>query len=431
MFSRFYKYITEQNYFTTNDRLLLAISGGIDSMVLLHLMQQTGYNIAIAHFDHLTRNGQSTKDLEFVSSYCEQNNIEFYSETFNKNKAYKNFQDEAHKQRYDFFNSLGFDKIVTGHHKNDNTETILLHFLNGKSVHGIKNVNHNIVRPLLQFTKSEIEEYARHNNIEFVEDISNFKSDYDRNFLRNEVLPTLKRNFENIDYRVINLSQKIQARDNAFSRLSEKILQPKIENKYTSIGKASIINLDEISCEVLLQYLYRYNFNHTQVSDLVNNINNTGSLFHSQTHSIINDRDEIRIYNKPIGWTNIEFSLESDLDLYENEVFKFNVSKVDEIDTIINSKNTVFLSGDNIEAKLIVRPWQSGDFFYPLKMKGKKQSLKKYFANEKLDRLEKDLVPIFTTQSNDIIWIGNYRLDDRFKVTENTKTIYKISLLPK
>jgi len=400
-------------------------------MVLLHLMQKLEHPIGVAHFDHLTRNGQSTKDMKFVKGYCKKNNIEFHTRKMDKSIKYKNFHDEAHKQRYAFFNELGYTKIITGHHQDDNAETILLNMFNGKSVSGINDKHLNIRRPLLAFTKTEIETYAKNNNVEYVEDISNFESQYDRNYIRNKLIPIIKQNFNNADSKIINLSQRLLKRDKAFFKLSEKNLNPKSEKDYTSINKALIKDLGKISEEVLSHYLSKFNFNHSQAKDIVASLDNIGSSFINNKYEIVVDRQDIRIYKKSEPLTNIEVKL-SDTPIhieYGNYIIKFEKTSEFQLNT---AKNIAQVGNSLIKnTTLIIRPWREGDIFYPINMNGKKQSLKKYFTNLKVDRIQKKKIPIFTTQQNEILWIGGYRQDDRFKVKEGSNSILKISLLPK
>jgi len=430
LFSRFYTHITEQNYFAANDTLLVAVSGGIDSMVLLHLLQKHNFEFAVAHFDHLTRQGQSSQDLQFVKDYCNKHQIEFHSKCMNNSMNYKNFHDEAHKQRYSFFNSLGYTKIVTGHHKGDVTESIFLNFLNGKSVYGISDKNQNIVRPLIIFSKNEIEEYAIKNKISFAEDVSNNESVYDRNYIRNKILPRVYENFDNFDSKIANLSTRISNRDIAFLALSEKVLAPKENDNYTSISKALIVNLDNLAYQVLHQYIMKFGFNLTHSKDIISTIDKPGGIFNSQDYNIIIDRDEIRIYKKSVRSENIEIFIQNEALSVDYNGNCFLIQKVEDINST-SKRNEAFLDLKKVGQTLRIRNWKEGDSFYPLNMGGKRQSLKKYFANEKLDRIEKRNVPVLTTSKNEIIWIGGYRVDDRFKITNETKSILKISLLSK
>ena len=161
LLKRFLKHINEEKFFLQDKSVLLALSGGIDSMCLFHLMLESKIHFSVAHFDHNTRHGESLKDAEFVKSICSKYQVKFHLSSMDDNFKINNFQAEARRQRYEFFNSLDFDMIATAHHYDDDTETILMNFLQGKSLNGINAKSSNIVRPLLIFKKLEIEKYVK------------------------------------------------------------------------------------------------------------------------------------------------------------------------------------------------------------------------------------------------------------------------------
>jgi len=428
LFSRFCTHIDQQNYFSANDTLLIAVSGGVDSMVLLYLLQQKKYKIGVAHFDHLTRKGQSTKDLEFVKEYCKSHDIPFHSKQMNKDLKYKNFQKEAHDQRYMFFKSLNYTKILTGHHKNDVTESIFLNFIRGKSLNGIGHIVKNIVRPLLIFNKDEIVKYAKKENIPYIIDASNSESDYDRNYIRNMVFPILHENFENPEIRITNLSNRVEAREKAFRLLSFKVLNPEQKEFYISILKKNITDLAELSIEVLNQYLMTLGFSLTHSKNVISSIERTGNLFESQNYTLVIGRADIRIYKNIIDPLPIEYTIDKKVDHLVFGSYKIKIEITDSIKES-SSRNTLYFDLNKTGNIIQFRQWQNGDIFYPSSMKGKKQTIKKYFTNNKLDRIEKSRIPIVLNALNEVCGIVNYCVDHRFKIEEVTSNFLKISLL--
>lgn len=428
MFNRFLSHIKEDFYLKSTDVILIAVSGGVDSMVLLDLFDKSEYQIKAAHFDHLTRNGQSTKDAEFVEQYCKKRGIPLYIQTIDKRQKSGNFQAEARYQRYTFFKQLECDKIATAHHKDDNLETIFLNFINGRSTQGIPSVNNKIIRPLMIFTKEDILQYAQQNNIPFVEDASNFESHYDRNFLRNEIIPKISSKHPELSNKVIGLSTRQSENDKLLNQLVEITLLPIKRDDKILINKSHLRSEKINISSALAAYLKPMGFTSDQALSIINGLDSIGIQFLSSTHQLVVDRDQIIITkssgaeldtfsidltNVPIcvTWNNCNLVFEKTNDL-----------------SISTSTQVAQFDASKLGTSIIVRSWQEGDRFYPLNMDGKKQSLKKLFVNHKVDLLSKRNIPIFLN-GEDIIWVGGLRQDDRYKVTEKTTEVLKIEIV--
>ncbi|MDA8692471.1 tRNA lysidine(34) synthetase TilS [Saprospiraceae bacterium] len=418
----FLKHIKSKNFFGIKKRILIAVSGGIDSMVLLHLMQQSDYQIAVAHIDHHTRGGQSTEDAIFVEKYCKKHHIDFHKSDFNDDKS-GNFHHKAHKFRYQFFSSLRYDYTLTAHHYDDNIETIFLNFLNGKSNSGIAEVNKNIVRPLLVYTKNSIRDYAVHNNIDFVKDQSNESNNYDRNFIRNKVLPLLQSHFADTEEKLINQSE----RNNLDSILLSQLVAEKLE--LDSSNRSAVIpkHLIRSKPTLLYHFLKHYGYNRHQAKDMTNAIDHIGSIFHSEEHTVVVDRELLILKEKEDIVTDVIYITLEDTPLiinYLNQKFKFE--KVDFFGK--NTSHILYIPKRKLDETLMLRTWREGDIFQPNGMEGHSKTLKKYFTDSKINRLQKHQIPILTS-GEDIVWICGHRSDHRYRFSETDTDFIKVSLL--
>ena len=421
----FLKHIKSKNFFDIKKRILVAVSGGIDSMVLLHLMQQTDYQIAVAHIDHNTRSGKSAEDALFIKKYCSDNNIEFHISDFKDDNEDKgNFHHKAHSFRYKFFQSLDYDYIITAHHKDDHIETLVLNFVNGKANKGIPEINGNIVRPLLIFKKSEIEKYAQLNEVPYVEDSSNKTDDYDRNFLRNKIIPQLQSRFKDIDEKLINH----HIRSRADQELLDKLISEKI--KIDKSNFPILISKSSIDCDAQLLYhsIKYFGFNRSQATDMVSALDHTGSIFYSGTHTLLVDRQKIIISDKIDTKTEAIYINLSKLPLslrFIDYTMRFElVTKIED-----ESDYICYFPISLIDKTLTLRTWKDGDSFCPIGMNGKHKTIKKFFADSKIDRLTKHQIPLLLS-GKDIMWVCGYRSDHRFRYEGSESEFLKVTLSP-
>lgn len=431
MFSKFLSHINKQKYFDLQDRIIIAVSGGIDSMVLLDLMRKTEYQINVAYFDHLTRSGQSSIDGQFVKNYCEKHDIPYFEGKMDNSQPYKNFHEEAHIQRYRFLQSLNPDKLVTAHHQDDHTESILLNFFRGFSTYGINDNHHNIVRPLLVYSKKDITEYASKNNIQYRTDITNALDTYDRNFIRQKILPVLTERIPNLPERVQNISLRINNLENAFTSNIEQLIKPQLNDDYISLNKDILSSLNAVET-VLFQYLKKWQFSMDQASNIIRSLNSTGATFESKYKTLIVDRNELRIYDKTNSDTPTKMTIAVSEGFFLWANWKVYMSLIDtDVDKITFSKSKLieYFDAAKVGDVITVRQWNNGDYFHPINMNGQKQTLKKFFANQKLDIIQKHKIPVFTTVSEDIFYVGTVRADERFKVTHTTQKLLKIEFV--
>lgn len=398
-------------------------------MVLFKLLILAKIEFSVAHFDHMTRNGASTEDAEFVRSQCRTHNIPFHSDRMSDDWKENNFQAEARRQRYAFFASLDYDCLVLAHHADDMEETIVMNFLQGKSLNPIPERNNDLVRPLLRFTKEEILAFAKSEHIAYREDASNQESDYLRNYVRNEILRPLDSKVPDHQKRISNLSNRIQKEAQLLVELVVKNLSIDINDDLHRIPKSNIIEFGADASEYVYIYLRDFGFSLTQINNLIDTIDKTGQIFTSSTHEILNNRDELLLREIPGNSSDVHLKLSLDDMLNGVEVSNMILkAELLDSDEEISGSDSILCSPEKAGSEFILRNWQDGDQFYPLGMDGKKQSLKKYFTNNKVDRFSKAAQVLLCDAQNRIIWLVGKRADERFCVSKKEKKAIRFSV---
>jgi tRNA(Ile)-lysidine synthase len=439
MFKSFQNHINQNLPFLTKSKLLIAISGGIDSVVLTHLCHKSKLDFALAHCNFNLRGKESDADENFVLQLSKDLNKECFIECFETETYAKQHklstQMAARELRYKWFKELAeqldFDYILTAHHTDDNLETFLINLSRGTGLDGligIPEINEAIVRPLLRFSREEIEAYANANNLNWREDASNRSTKYLRNKLRLEVIPKLKeinpQLLQNFKQTITHLKDSKAIIDDSIENISDTVISEVSDNEIRfNISKIEALNTPKA---YLYELLKDYNF--TAWNDVYNLLNaQSGKYVVSATHRLIKDRDCLLLSE-----INNVILNESEESLCITETDKqtqtpFGILFFDEADALFGKRtNVIFVNKDKLNFPLTIRKYQDGDYFYPFGMQGKKK-LSKYFKDEKLSLLDKENVWVLCS-GDDIVWVINRRADNRFKVTESTKSILMIEL---
>ena len=436
MLNNFQNHINQNLSFLNKSRLLIAISGGLDSVVLTHLCHQLKLNLALAHCNFNLRGDESDGDEEFVLQLAEDLDLEVFIESFETEdyaKTYKlSTQMAARELRYNWFEELAeqlnFDFILTAHHADDNLETFLINLSRGTGLDGlmgIPEVNNKIVRPLLTFSREDIETYAKTNKLTWREDSSNASNKYMRNKLRHDVIPVLKeinpfllQNFESTQNHLQDSKQIIE---DAIVRIQKKAVYVDNDN----VIRLSIKKLKKLSNPKAYLFELLKDFNFTEWDDVTNLLDaQSGKQVFSSTHRLLKDRDYLLLIEN-----NSEETLESISISEDKKQLKttFGTLFFDEADAIFDAQtNLIYVDKAKLKYPLILRKWEEGDFFYPSGMTGKKK-LSKYFKDEKMSLIEKENTWLLCSEK-DIVWVIGRRADNRFLATENTKQILKIEL---
>ncbi|WP_196889665.1 tRNA lysidine(34) synthetase TilS [Aureivirga sp. CE67] len=435
MTTRFQQHIQRKLPFLLDKKLLLATSGGIDSIVLLHLCHKLGFDIVVAHCNFNLRGEESDADEEFVRNLSNQLQIPIHTISFETEKYAKekqlSIQMAARELRYDWFQSLieknNLDFILTAHHKDDVLETFLINFTRGTGLEGltgIPEINGNIVRPLLPFTREEIESFAKENEIIWREDHSNASTKYFRNKIRHKVVPILKElnsnfmdSFQNTLEHLNNSNAIIQ---NEISQLKEELFVS--QEDYIKIEIKKILELKNPKA-YLYYLLQEYGFTSwTDIYELLTA--QSGKQILSKTHRLIKDRDFLLLDSTKKTLSN-ENILISESDVSIDSPIRLTFTKFSDRKEM-NSPQEIFVDKDLLNFPLTLRQWKEGDYFCPLGMRGKKK-LSKFFKDEKFSILEKERTWVLCSE-NEIVWIIGKRIDRRFQPTKLTTNFLKIKL---
>lgn len=417
----------QENLFQQKDTILVAVSGGIDSVVLLHLLHQHKLNIALAHCNFCLRGKESDKDEAFVVNLAKAYKIKYFTKKFDTKKFAKektlSTQMAARELRYEWFTTLckeyKFSKIAVAHHADDQFETILINLVRGTSILGLtamREINGNIVRPLLHLSRADIEKYAKKNKLKWREDASNAEDKYARNKIRHHVIPTLKeinpsllQTFANSRNRLINVQL-------AFEKAKSDFL---IKAAFNGGWKFKV-SKDNHNNALFSEILYDFGFTHDNISKIVQHTKtDSGKTFNGLNCRLIKNRREWIL--SPLSDNEDNFYIEENQSLsYPISLHTSSLSVKNH--TIVKDKNVAQLDLSKLTFPLKIRKWQKGDWFIPFGMKGK-MKLSDFFINQKLSLLEKENTWILES-GNDIVWIIGQRIDHRFAIGEKTKKVY-------
>ena len=434
MQKKFHKHIQQHFPFLAKCRFYIAVSGGIDSMVLVHLFQHYQYEFGLLHCNFKLRGDESDGDMRFIHDYSEENTLHLrigFFETMQYAKQNKvSTQVAARELRYEWFyeqmEEMNAQYVLTAHHLDDNLETFIINLSRGTGLEGLTGIpqqNDKILRPLLPFSREEIQEYAKENNIKWREDSSNSSDKYLRNKIRHDLIPILKEinpsfltSFQNTQEYLCAAQTLVNDADYYIYRE----VATETEDGKILFNLKQLLQLPNYSA-YLYQWLKEFNFTAWQdVYSLVNA--QSGKQVFSTDVVLLKDRDYLILSKKKINSLNEVYYVTKNGEQVNFPLkFQFcNVSDISDTDS-----NSIFVDENKIEFPLVLRKWEEADYFYPFGMEGKKK-VSKYFKDEKFSLIDKSNVWLLCS-NNQIVWIVGKRQDDRFKITENTTKILQIS----
>jgi tRNA(Ile)-lysidine synthase len=434
--------LAEVNFnFLRQHNVLVAVSGGVDSVVLLHLLYIKKINIHIAHCNFQLRGEESDSDEAFVRQLANHYQIPVHIARFETKKYAQtnkiSIQIAARKLRYEWFEELRkthqLDFIATAHHASDFTETIFINLLRGTGIeglHGIKKQNGHIIRPLLAYTREQIMSYAQENAISWREDSSNSSDKYTRNLLRHEVIPILKTINPALENTMLENAARIEAVEQVFMGIIAEIRAKCITQANGLDIPIDLLGSDIQTSTVKLHYLLReYGFNYYTAKEIANSLEGiSGKVFYSSTHQLIKDRNYLllRLAKPEVVPNTIEITKNDTQFTVEGITFDFLLLNTPPA-TMSYSPDKVMIDADLLHFPLTIRRWQKGDKFRPLGMKGFKK-ISDFLIDTKVALPDKEKVYLLCEKEN-IVWIIGYRLDDRYKVSSTTKSYLCISKL--
>jgi tRNA(Ile)-lysidine synthase len=419
------------------DRILLACSSGIDSMVMTHLCQKLNLNITLAHCNFCLRGHESNLDEAFVVDYASKQDIlvfskQFDTQSFVDNSKYS-IQMAARELRYNWFQSLSeqhqFSCVLTAHHADDNLETFLINLSRGSGLDGLVGIpekNGIFLRPLLPFSRDQILQYAQKHQIEWREDSSNVSLKYQRNQLRHKLVTVLKEIYPNI----LESLTKTQSHLEASKELLESHIHD-IEEQVIVKTNLGEIHFDINALKALKSmplYLFplfnKYGFSDWKaLSKLLDG--QSGKKLLSKTHTLIKNRQVLILFSNDLPTaTSQKIESDNDIAFIENLGCHMKIDKVSVLDS--PDTNTIYVDFDKLQFPLELRPWKNGDYFYPKGMEGKKK-ISKFFKDEKMSLSEKDKTLLLCSDAQ-VVWVVGKRQDARFIASETDALICKISL---
>ena len=433
MYQRFLEYSGQQKLFNKGSRVLLAVSGGIDSMVMAHLFREAGIDHSIAHCNFSLRGEESDGDEKFVASYAGTNSIKLFTTRFDTlgyaASKHMSVQMAARELRYEWFNNLvekaGFDAVAVAHNLNDNAETFFINLLRGTGLNGLTGMSprhNNIIRPLLFASRSEIAAFATEKKISFREDSSNAEVKYIRNRIRLRVIPEIEKvnsaSLAAITETINHLRSSSEIVGIYIEGLHRELFRPLKNGIETDVK--DLKSLTPVSPHIY-ELFKRYGLSSKQTEEMVNLLDSsTGKYILTSTHCLLKDRDKIIITERS-----------------DEQPQAFVFSSIDEMrlsglfadlrltnpsdEPLPASRLTGCVDLSLVEFPVTVRHWEPGDKFMPLGMSQFKK-LSDFLIDQKIPVTDKEKV-LLLLSGDSVIWVMGYRIDDRFRVTGRTERI--------
>ncbi len=446
---KFDNFISENNLFTKKDKLLVAVSGGVDSMALLCLLWENNYDFGIAHCNFQLRGEESEDDEKFVERFASFMTKNFHKKRFDTEGYASNqkiaIQEAARDLRYKWFEELrqlhDYQYIVTAHHGSDSVETLLFNLSRGtglKGLTGIKPKNGFVVRPLLFAEKKDIWAYVEENNLVYREDSSNKNDKYARNFIRNTVVPELKKLNPEFEQNILNTIDRLNESQELIDFSIKKIISEIVSiNKKQTFIDSNKLKTFPANKTILFYFLKDFGFNGQQIESILSTTN-TGAKFYTQTHELLIDRNKYILQpvenqqiigKEPIYTEGGHFEISEKTKVVSFKDCPIFLTKKNKLNPEINTdKNIAQLNYEQLIFPLKLRHPQTGDRFQPLGMNGNSQLLSDYFRQQKIAEFDKKNIWILENGDGRICWIIGFRIAEPFKLLDTTKTFLEIKM---
>ena len=426
------QHIREENLMPLDAKLLVGVSGGADSSVLLHVLWRMGYEVVVAHCNFHLRGEASDGDAAFVRTLAHNYGFKFYEIDFKTEEIASqrgiSIEMAARELRYEWFEKL-LEKeecqfIAVGHHADDAVETFFLNLLRGsglKGLSGMRRMRDHVVRPLLGVNRTDVLQYCKEHGLDYREDVTNQETIYRRNKLRLEVIPLLQEMNPSLTHTILETTQRMSDAYGLVQWASEKIKQEVCcqVDDMLCFDLKQLLNFPGHGT-LLYEWLGDYGFTQSQIADMLLCDNkSSGQGFYSEAYVISHSRGTLFLKSRSFVIDSDEFKIPNEVGTYGTQIkikLEYNSNEIDYRQN--KNKSKIYLNPDSLEFPLRVRRWRKGDFFYPLGMTGKKK-LSDYFTDLKLSPLEKKQVYILESNGS-VVWVIGYRQDKRFSLKENT-----------
>lgn len=428
-------YISHHQLLTYRQPILVAVSGGADSVVLLHLLNALGYRCTAAHCNFQLRGEESYRDEQFVRNLCRKWNIPLFVRHFHTQQISQqqgiSIEMAARKLRYEWFDELAkqlnINRIAVGHHRDDSVETILLNILRGTGLRGLTGIaplRNNIVRPLLCLTRQQVTEYAMAHNIDFVEDSSNGEDVFLRNKIRLHLLPLMQEISPSASESLCKMSQQLSSAYTLYQKYIHQII-----NHISEENRIYIHRLEQYpeSETILFEMLHPLGFNSHQIKQIYESRNaHSGKVFLSPTHRLMKDRNCFLL--SPVQANDVqEFTIEN-LDNLSHLPLKIKADILPaQSINLQKDPKILFADADKVQFPLTLRRWKQGDRFIPFGMKGQKK-VSDFFSDNKFSLADKEDTWLLLSADGKIIWIVGHRSDNRFRISESTLHVLQMQV---
>ena len=441
MLNQFRKYNREKQLFHSSQKILVAVSGGVDSMVLLWLLRQSGVACGVAHCNFGLRGEESDRDAEFVQQYALAWGLDYYCERFDTDAyARRNglsIQMAARTLRYRWFETLRSDKeyqkVAIAHQRDDHVETFFLNLVRGTGVQGLCGINEEqdfYIRPLLFASREQIARFAAEKEIPFREDSSNASDKYSRNDLRHNVLPAFYRTWPSFGEVMVENMERFRDAvllyQDAVQRYTDSMLTLRDGRVHISL---SVLRASPAPATLLFEILRHYGFSRHVPAQILTSWNGLpGKQFLSSTHRLVADRDTLILERKPAPSSRVYYLEEESGSVQQPVEWEMQVFDKPEEYTPSPQRGVVSFDRDRLQFPLLLRRWRQGDYFMPLGLQSMKK-LSDFFTDRKLSLPEKESLWILAS-GDEIVWVVGLRIDHRFRVTDETTRILEIRYNP-
>jgi tRNA(Ile)-lysidine synthase len=444
LLQRFEDFVKREQLFGRNDMLLLAVSGGVDSVVLTHLCHAAGYPFAIAHCNFGLRGAESDRDEAFVRQLAQQYDVPFLLQRFDTAEYATLYgtgiQETARNLRYRWFYDLlenhqqpALQWLLTAHHADDQVETLLMNFVKGTGIAGLRGMvprQQQTIRPLLFARRTEIEAWAKEQQLAFVEDSSNSSDAYSRNFLRHQVLPLIKEKYPQAEENIIASAGRYRDVETLYREVlaakQSRLLEYKDGEWWLPVRKLA---KEKAAATILYEMVKPFNFTSAQTPDLVQLLQaQSGKYVQSTTHRVLKNRNWLII--APLAPSQNRHVLIEDGD--SKVVFEQGLLIIEKLAsppaTLTAGAEMALLNAAHVKYPLLLRRVKTGDYFYPLGMK-KKKKLARFFIDLKLSKNQKEKVWVLESDRK-ILWVIGLRIDERVKITPATAGVIRFLFAP-
>ena len=445
---QFLLFVNQHQLFTRRDRLLIAVSGGVDSVVLCALCKEAGFNFGMAHVNFGLRGSESDADSQLVQELALAYGVSFHVTNFDTKQHASELgltiQETARILRYNWFGSLmksnenpnGYDRLLTAHHANDNIETVLMNFFKGTGIRGLEGIGEKskglvkgLVRPLLFAEKKELYDYAKSHGLAWREDTSNSGNDYSRNYIRNEIMPVVQKLYPGVEQNLLDNIRKFREAGElyryALNQIRGQLVELRGEESWIPVLK---LRQYPAFATVLFEIVSEAGFKASQLPGLLKLLNSdSGKYVQSASHRLLRNRNWL-ILGKIPDHASTFIVIEKGQPQIKANGFTLLIKQQTAATSISSDPNIAQLDASGFEYPLLLRKWKQGDYFYPLGM-DKKKKLSRFFIDRKLPLSQKENTWVLESKGR-ILWVLGLQIDNRCKVTAHSKQTVQFHLIP-